>query len=169
MKNWLWRKALLDLEEKKLIFNFLSDAAYRPFSKTFLCQFFIQYTLGCGQIFMKKHFRIFLISIFTWKRNPRELHQFQKPLEKVEYFFPKNNYHQLDLSSPMQSHSSARKVGTFSKPGLWGRAHITSSRMGGVSPNDYNITYGWSGKWLKFSINLEILNQEYYSIDLTQI
>ena len=125
LKNWLWRKALLDLEEKKLIFNFLSDAAYRPFSKTFLCQFFIQYTLGCGQIFMKKHFRIFLISIFTWKRNPRELHQFQKPLEKVEYFFPKNNYHQLDLSSPMQSHSSARKVGTFSKPGLWGRAHMT--------------------------------------------
>ena len=54
LKNWLCRKALLDLEEKKLIFNFLSDAAYRPFSKTFLCQFFIQYTLGCGQIFMKK-------------------------------------------------------------------------------------------------------------------
>ena len=141
MINNLWRKAMREKEyfeelimkksfarswrRKKLIFNFLSDAAYRPFSKTFLCQFFIQYTLGCGQIFMKKHFRIFLISIFTWKRNPRELHQFQKPLEKVEYFFPKNNYHQLDLSSPMQSHSSARKVGTFSKPGFWGRADMT--------------------------------------------
>ena len=69
----------------------------------------------------EKYFGIFIF--FTWKRKPKELHQkFQEPLEKVEYFFSKNNYHQLDLSSPMQSHSSARN---FSQPGLVRKPHVS--------------------------------------------